>query len=96
MFSMGNFVSSMARDINNDTIILRVEIKKVVKKKKYTVKMADVSYIPCHVMTKDGHSFVAVPTNKKLNGGYFADTLNAAQKRIDKIMNGVIKEYTGT
>ena len=96
MFSMGNFVSSMARDINNDTIILRVEIKKVVKKKKYTVKMADVSYIPCHVMTKDGHSFVAVPTNKKLNGGYSADTLNAAQKRIDKIMNGVIKEYTGT
>ena len=96
MYSMGNFVSSMARDINNDTIILRVEIKKVVKKKKLVVKMTDASYIPCRVTKMDGRSFVIVPTNKKLNGGYSSDTLKAANNRISKIMNGVIREYEGS
>ncbi len=95
MFSMGNFVSSMARDINNDTIILRVELKKSFSKNKETVKMTDASFIPCRVCTKDGHSMVVVPTNKKLNGGYTSDVLSGADKRIKKIMNGVIDEYTG-
>lgn len=95
MFSMGNFCSSMGRDINNDTIILRVELKKTISKNKLTVKMSDVSYIPCKCCTKDGHNNVVVPTNKKLNGGYTSDSLNAAQKRISKIMNDVIPEYKG-
>ena len=57
--------------------------------------MSDVSYIPCKCITKDGHNNVVVPTNKKLNGGYTSDSLNAAQKRISKIMNDVIPEYKG-
>ena len=85
----------MARDINNDTIILRVELKKSFSKNKETVKMTDASFIPCRVCTKDGHSMVVVPTNKKLNGGYTSDVLSGADKRIKKIMNGVIDEYTG-
>lgn len=95
MFSMGNFCSSMGRDINNDTIILRVELKKTFMKNKLSVKMSDASYIPCRVCKMDGHSNVVVPTNKKLNGGYTSDTLSAAEKRISKIMNGVIPEYKG-
>ena len=95
MFSMGNFVSSMGRDINNDTIILRVELQKVYYKKKLSVQMTDVSYIPCRVCKKDGHNNVIVPTNENLNGGYTAENLKSAEKRISKIMNGVIKEYTG-
>ena len=95
MFSMGNFCSSMARDINNDTIILRIELQKVMSNKKITVQMTDASYIPCRVCNKDNHNCVVVPTNKKFNGGYTSETLNSAAKRISKIMNGVIPEYTG-
>ena len=95
MFSMGNFCSSMGRDINNDTIILRVEIKKNLVDGKMVVRMDDASFIPCKVTTKDGHNCVVVPVEKDLNGGYRSDTLNAAGNRIRKIMNDVIREYKG-
>jgi len=93
MYSLGNFVSSMARDINNDTMILRVEISKKVGKKKVTVKMTDAAYIPCKVMPKDGSQFVVIPTNKKLNGGLSYKSLQEASKRIEAIVDGVIPEY---
>jgi len=94
MYSMGNFCSSMARVINNDTLILRVEITKTTGKNKVKVQMSDASYIPCRVMPKDGRSFVVMPTLKELNGGYSSGTLTDAAKRIGKIMNGVIPEYS--
>jgi poly-gamma-glutamate synthesis protein (capsule biosynthesis protein) len=90
MYSMGNFCSSMVRDINNDTIILKVTIEKRAEQTGSTTSMTDASYIPCHVMTKDNHSFVVVPVSEKLNGGYTSTVLDSAKKRIDKIMNGVI------
>ena len=90
MYSMGNFCSSMVRNINNDTIILKVTIEKRAEQTGSTTSMTDASYIPCHVMTKDNHSFVVVPVSEKLNGGYTSTVLDSAKKRIDKIMNGVI------
>lgn len=90
MYSMGNFVSSMVRDINNDTIILQVRINKVAKDN--SVKIEDIDYIPCHVMPKDGKSFCVVPTSPKLNGGMVSSTLDAAEKRIRKII-GDFDEY---
>lgn len=90
MYSMGNFCSSMVRDINNDTIILKVTIDKRAEQTGSTTSMTDASYIPCHVMSKDNHSFVVVPVSEKLNGGYTSTVLDSAKKRIDKIMNGVI------
>jgi len=88
MYSMGNFCSSMVRDINNDTIILKVTIEKSISENETT--MTSASYIPCHAMTKDGHSFVVVPTSSDLNGGYKSSVLDSAKVRIDKIMNNVI------
>ncbi|MCR5830141.1 MAG: CapA family protein [Lachnospiraceae bacterium] len=93
MYSIGNFVSSMARDINNDTVILRVEISKKVGKKKVTLKMSDVSYIPCKVMPKDGSQFVVMPIDINLNGGLSGTSLKEAGERIANLMNGVIPEY---
>ena len=90
MYSMGNFCSSMVRDINNDTIILKVTIEKRAEQTGSTTSMTDASYIPCHVMSKDNHSFVVVPVSEILNGGYTSTVLDSAKKRIDKIMNGVI------
>ena len=88
MYSMGNFCSSMVRDINNDTIILKVTLEKSISENETT--MTSASYIPCHAMTKDGHSFVVVPTSSDLNGGYKSSILDSAKARIDKIMNNVI------
>ena len=88
MYSMGNFCSSMVRDINNDTIILKVTLEKSISENETT--MTSASYIPCHAMTKDGHSFVVVPTSSNLNGGYKSSVLDSAKARIDKIMNNVI------
>ncbi|MCR4720666.1 MAG: CapA family protein [Lachnospiraceae bacterium] len=93
MYSMGNFVSSMAREINNDTIILRVEIKKTTEKNGTKVEMSGASYIPCNVQARDGHSFVVFPTSKKLNGGVSSASLKNATKRIAGIMGGVISPY---
>ena len=93
MYSMGNFVSSMARDINNDTIILRVEITKTRGKKNVKVSMSDAPYIPCRVTAKDNYSFVVVPTSSDMNGGYSSKTLKEAEKRIGKVMGGVIKKF---
>lgn len=95
MYSLGNFVSSMERDINNDTIILRVEITKNVGRKNITVKMSKASYIPCKVMPWDGYQFVVMPANKNLNGGISKNALKESRERIGKVINGVIKEYVG-
>ena len=94
MYSMGNFVSSMARDINNDTIILRVEITKTIKRKKIEVTMTDASYIPCKVLARDGRSFVVMPTNKGLNGGLSYTSLKEAHDRIAAVLGKAIREYT--
>jgi hypothetical protein len=56
--------------------------------------MTDVSYIPCRVQAKDNHSFVVLPTPKKLNGGLSSSSLKSAAQRIAKIMDGVIPVYT--
>ncbi|MCR5430957.1 MAG: CapA family protein [Lachnospiraceae bacterium] len=94
MYSLGNFVSSMARDINNDTLILRVEITKKTEKKKTTIKMTDASYIPCKVMARNGAQFVVTPTNAELNGGIRGKSLSEARERIGAVMGGVIPEYS--
>ncbi len=96
MYSMGNFCSSMARDINNDTIILRVVVERRNGKTDMGYHMGEASYIPCRVAVKNGKSWVVVPTSSKLNGGTSNGDLKAAETRIDKIMNNVIPKYNKT
>ncbi len=84
MFSMSNFVSSMGRDINNDTIILNLTVG---KDKEGRVTIDNIDYIPCHVMSSSTlGSCCVVPTSKKLNGGMESNTLKAAESRIRKIL----------
>ncbi|MCR5685088.1 MAG: CapA family protein [Lachnospiraceae bacterium] len=56
IYSMGNFVSSMAREINNDTIILKVKLKRVQGK----AHIESCTYIPCHVLSS---GFVITPVS---------------------------------
>ncbi|MBP5159306.1 MAG: CapA family protein, partial [Lachnospiraceae bacterium] len=82
MFSMSNFVSSMGRDINNDTIILDLSVS---KDNKGRVSIDKIDYIPCHVMTSASlGSCCVVPTSKSLNGGIDSQVLKAAEARIRK------------
>ena len=95
MYSMGNFCSSMSRDINNDTLILRIVIGRNSGEDGGRYEINEAAYIPCRVTTISGHSWVVVPTSKKLNGGYSSSVLDGAKKRIAKIIDGVIPEYQG-
>ena len=89
IYSMGNFCSSMARDINNDTIILRTELER----DQSGLIRVSVSYIPCHVTSYRSRSFVVVPIDPELNGGIKNGDLRDAGERIRSIMNDVIQEY---
>ena len=96
MYSMGNFVSSMARDINNDTLILKVTLTSTQTKDKTDVRMTGASYIPCRVAPKAGHSFVVIPILKYKDGSYASNSLKEAAQRISKIIDGVIPERNKT
>lgn len=90
IFSMGNFVSGMGRDINNDTVILKLDLVREGE----GVALKSVGYIPCRVFVEygDGHH-VVVPTSSALNGGKTGPTLTAARERIVKVMgNDVFQE----
>ena len=93
IYSMGNFCSSMERDINNDTIILRLELARTADG---SVTSA-LSYIPCRVMHYRSHSFVVVPTDSKLNGGISDRRLKEADERIGKVLGktegGTLPKY---
>ena len=82
---MGNFVSGMGREINNDTIILKLDLAR----KEDGIELQNVGYIPCKVFVEygDGHH-VVVPTSSALNGGKSSSALSAAHDRIVKVMRG--------
>ncbi len=90
MYSMGNFCSSMAREINNDTIILRANLERDQSGK----IISAFSYIPCHVSSYRSGSFVVIPIDRELNCGVTGHGLKEAGERIAVIMNGIIDEYT--
>ncbi len=91
VYSMGNFVSSMASTINNDTIILEVILKR--NKKTGAVKLKEAGYIPCRVYHSYGSDrHVIIPTNAKFNGGIENNTLKEAAKRIRSVMGNDISE----
>lgn len=80
MYSMGNFISSMARDINNDTIILDVNIS---RRADGTVGIDDYTTIPCYVYPG---TYVVTPiaTDGSITGG----TLYNSLQRIRNALSG--------
>jgi len=82
IYSLGNFVSSMSKDINNDTIILRVELVRDGDK----IKLRDSGYIACKVMGYDNKRFVILPCDM-ISSSYLKD----ASSRIDAIFQDNLK-----
>ena len=91
IYSMGNFVSSVANDKGYDNIILVTDLEKSGD----TVTVSDWGYIPCRVFSSfEGHDYVIVPVSSDLNGGRTSSTLTSAEKRIVSIMGDEIEEIT--
>lgn len=89
VYSLGNFVSSMARAINNDTAILSIRLKRTGG----AVELTDAGYYPCHVMSnrKNGR-FVVMPAQSKWNAGLASAGLESARRRIAAALGDVLRE----
>lgn len=92
IYSMGNFMSSMAEmNANRDTVILRIELKRNSGK----VYLENSNYIPCYIVTKYKDSFyTTMPTQSKFNNGIENKFLLDAEKRISEVMGEKILPYT--
>ena len=89
MYSMGNFVSSMTKEINNDTIVLEI----VLHKSDNGVFLGATGYYPMKVISYlESKRFVVVPVSKQLNGGRDTKELRKSRERIKKILGNQIQE----
>lgn len=93
LYSLGNFVSGMARDTSNDTVI----VKLVLARTDNGVELRGAGYIPCHVYSEyEGENHVIIPTSPALNGGVDTVSLSEARDRIVEILgNDVLLEIAG-
>lgn len=81
-YSLGNLVSSMVRDINNDTVLLFVTLKQQEK----GIELDTLSLIPCHVFGYlEGSSHVIVPCSYPAEKENTAEELSDALERISSI-----------
>lgn len=90
MYSMGNFVSSMVSEANNETIILRLDLVKEDGK----VTLKQTGYYPFKVYpVYEKKRFVVVPTQKVFHNGKTIKTLEQAGKRIKNVLGKTLKEW---
>ncbi|MBR2407504.1 MAG: CapA family protein [Lachnospiraceae bacterium] len=82
-YSLGNLVSSMARDINNDTALITVTLH-------YTedgVRLKETDIMPCHVFARlDGKPHVIVPLDYPLESKTYLSELKKAGDRIRPVL----------
>ena len=84
IYSMGNFVSSMEGDINNDTIILRIELK---RDRSGAVVLTGDSYIPCRITSQlEGTPYYITPLLGWYQQGLAPDDGPASLARIVEAM----------
>lgn len=86
MYSMGNFVSSMARDINRDTIILEAKVGK----RNGKAVITDIGYYPCCVRNSKGYEYSVVPIELNGDGSAKKSEHASSLARIKDVINGVI------
>jgi poly-gamma-glutamate synthesis protein (capsule biosynthesis protein) len=94
IYSIGNFVHSMdqAEDKKNrDAIILTLELE---KREDGSIKMRD-GYIPCFSRRNhNGNRYVTLPCDRRYNGGFKAEDLSEAKKRIKESLGEKIKKIS--
>jgi poly-gamma-glutamate synthesis protein (capsule biosynthesis protein) len=90
VYSMGNFVSSMTREINSDTIVLEVNLRR----NHETVYPGAIGYYPMKVIgSYQKMRYVILPVAPQLNGYSDLDIkLEQARERIRKVIGTEISE----
>ena len=82
-YSLGNLVSSMAKDINNDTALVTVTLH-------YTpegVQLANTEIMPCHVFSRlDGKPHIIVPLSYETENKTYLSVLKKAGDRIRSVL----------
>lgn len=90
-YSLGNVVSSMTRDINHDTVFVKVTLHQNPEASvsgKETVSIASLTLLPCHVLTAyDGHYRVITPVDYETGDEKAAAELGDARMRIEEIFS---------
>lgn len=85
-YSLGNLVSSMSRDMNNDTVLLSL----ILKAENGKVAIESISYLPCRVLSVYGSGKnVIVPVAYEVEGKGAAKALSEAEGRIKAILDNV-------
>lgn len=90
IYSMGNFVSSMTREINSDTIVLEVNLHR----NKDIVYPGAIGYFPMKVISSyQNMSYVILPVSKHLNQySNLQPKLEQTRIRIKKVIGSEISE----
>ncbi len=82
--SMGNFISSMKKEIPKETIILSLTLKRDNDGK---IVLAEQTYYPCYMMDYyQGEHYVLMPENQNYNDGFSSKKLSEAFDHIREIV----------
>jgi len=88
IYSMGNLVSSMPRDINQDTLLLNLHIART----DGVVSLTDASYMCITGGSNDGKSFAALPSRLTIERGHQTGRMRASIERINAILGNTLRE----
>ena len=88
MYSMGNFVSSMPRGINNDTIILDITLERT----ESGVALAKAGYHTCKVLSSfQQQRYVVVPCAQEYHSAKESAALQSTQSRIAAVVGNALE-----
>lgn len=90
IYSMGNFISSMPREINQDALFLNLLLVRA----KGKVSLEQVSYMCVTGGTREGKQFAALPSRLTLQANHQVSKMQASIQRINAILASVITEET--
>ena len=80
IYSMGNFISSMGRTINTDSVVVSIILEKDYTQG--TVVLKELGYIPTLCRTTDAGSFIILPTTSEyIKTSEYASSLEKSRQR---------------
>ncbi len=88
IYSMGNLISSMPRDINQDTLLLNLHLSKT----NDSTSLKNVSYMCITGGSLEGKQFAALPSRLTLQEGKQISRMKASIDRINAILGNLTEE----
>ena len=88
IYSMGNFISSMARDVNQDALLLNLHMMK----NSSGSSIDRITYMCITNGTQDGKLYAALPSRIMIEKGRQVSKMKGSIERTVTVINGVIEE----